>query len=202
MQVDTLDENVILIAAKDTFINCNGADDAYVDIDVDTWADQTGSDGRTKWIVMTDDPAKLYMSGDSTTTGLYNNLAPGTYYFWAVDNLGCQSKNTITVIVTEEDALDVIGEVTDEASCYGQNDGVITLKMLGGTTPFEYGHANTLQAAKNLNAGALSAWPSGADSVNVQVGKGTYYVVVKDACGKKDYDGPFEVGGLDQVTIS
>ncbi len=53
------------------------------------------------------------MSGDSTTTGLYNDLAPGTYYFWAKDNFGCQSKNTITVIVTEEDALEVTGEVTD-----------------------------------------------------------------------------------------
>ena len=198
--VDALDENVIAIYAKDTFIACYGDDNGYVMLEEYSWADQTGSDGRVVSYYMTTDEDELYVSGDSTTTGYYNNLAPGTYYFWASDNIGCVSKNTITVIVTENQELTIGGDVTKDATCFDAYDGVMTITA-GTGTPTVYGHANTLQAAMNLPSGAFTTWPADTNMVEIQVGKGTYYVVAKDACGDKAYAGPFTVGGLDEVTI-
>jgi len=202
VMIDTLDANVIFINDKDTAIECNGAGNGWAEIQVVTWANQTGSDSRVVSIYMTTDVDEIYVSGDSTTNGDYENLDPGTYYFWAADNLGCVSENTLTVTVTEADALGIIGMVTDNASCYGDNDGVLSVKLTGGTSPFTYGHANTFLAAMNLPGAAFTAWPVDADSVNIQVGKGTYYVVVKDNCGKKVAAGPFTVEGKDMVTIA
>lgn len=198
--VDALSDNEIAVYARDTFVNCYGDDDGYVYLAQVSWADQTGSDNRVVSYYMTTDEDELYVSGDSTTDGMYEDLAPGTYYFWAEDNLGCQSENTLTVIVTEAEELTISGSVTNEATCYDANDGVMTI-IAGTGTPTSYAHANTLQAAMALASGAYTTWPSDTNMVNIQVGKGTYYVVAKDDCGDKAYAGPFTVDGYDELVM-
>ncbi|MDX8338699.1 T9SS type A sorting domain-containing protein [Draconibacterium sp. IB214405] len=201
--VEPLDENIIALVEEtlDTANECFGVKSSYVEVELTSWAKQTEDDDRRVTVSITD-------GADFADTLVYNegtyeisNLVAGTYTITAGDNMGCVAKNELTVIITEEGQLTVVGTVTGVASCYGTTDGVMTIYAADGM-PTHYGHANTVQAAMNLSDLAFTAWPEGADSVNIQVGKGTYYVVVKDACGAKAYDGPFTIGGLDMVTIT
>ncbi|WP_167605242.1 T9SS type A sorting domain-containing protein [Maribellus sediminis] len=194
-----LQENVLEIVAKDTANECYGVLSSWVEVKTTTWASQTG-ETRNVTVSITDGAAFNDTLVYNGSTYKIQKLTAGTYTIDAEDNFGCVSKNTLTVVITEEGQLTVSGTVTGEATCYGNYDGVMTIYAEDGT-PTKYAHANTLQAANNLPDAAFTAWPAGADSVNIQVGKGTYYVVIKDACGAKAFDGPFEVDGLDPVEI-
>jgi len=208
--VPALDTNVIEITNIDS-IQCYGAGDGSISVDVVSWAQQT-TEVRNIDVYYSMNVDDAYVTGtmmDSVAPWQYvaDDLEAGTYYIWAVDDLGCVfdacacgTPDVLTAVITEAEELTVSGTVTGDASCYGNYDGVMTIYATEGVT--HYGHANTLQAATNLPDGAFTAWPAGADSVNIQVGKGTYYVVVKDDCGDKAIDGPFVVGGLDPVMIT
>ncbi|WP_340112262.1 T9SS type A sorting domain-containing protein [Maribellus mangrovi] len=208
--VPALDTNVIEIVGIDS-IECNNAGNGAIRVEVTSWAQQADEDRDVK-VYYSTDPADVYVSGtemDEAGSGFEAvDLEAGTYYIWAQDAMGCVfdacacgTPDTLMAVITEADPLTVSGAVTGDASCYGNYDGVMTIYGTEGIT--HYGHANTLQAATNLPDGAFTEWPMGADSVNIQVGKGTYYVVVKnEGCEEKAIDGPFVVDGLDPVEIA
>ncbi|MCY1721604.1 T9SS type A sorting domain-containing protein [Prolixibacteraceae bacterium Z1-6] len=200
--VEPLDENVIAISDADTANECYGVLSNYIEVETTSWASQTG-EVRNVTVSITDgaDFADTLVYDDEDEIYVIEDLVAGTYTITAEDNMGCVAKNELTVVITEEGQLTISGTVTGEASCYGSYDGEMSI-IAGDGEPVLYGHANTLQAAMQLPAAAMTEWPVDADSVTIQVGKGTYYVVAKDACGAKAYAGPFEVDGLEMVTIT
>ncbi len=208
--VDALDPNIIGVSAQDTSVECNGAEDGSITVTVGSWASQAG-ESRTASIYYTTDEGAVYISGTEMEAGVAtDDLGPGTYYIWAVDEFGCVfdedvdgTGDVLTVTITEHDAMVVSGSVTDDATCYGENDGVITIKGAGGSgVGYLYGIANTMQAAVQMDEDAMTTWPTDADSVQVQVGLGTYYVVGYDeGCSSRTYAGPFTVGGKEMVTV-
>jgi hypothetical protein len=213
VRVDKLDANIIEITQIDS-IECYGRKDGRIEIKMASWASQTGETRDIK-VYYSETAADAYVEGKGTlipesADSIYTiaDMEAGTYYIWAVDTFDCVFDagldgigDTLTAVITEEGPLTVSGKVTENASCYGNYDGVVTIKP-GNGVPVMYGHANTLPAAMALTDDALTAWPDGADSVNIQVGKGTYYVLVKDNCGAKATKGPFPVDGFDPVTIA
>ncbi|MBN2634822.1 MAG: T9SS type A sorting domain-containing protein [Prolixibacteraceae bacterium] len=204
----------------DTVNECYGINSNAIVVGIDTWASQVG-ETRELTVVITDDVNNVYNEeiGTEMEQGFMGNwriddVDPGTYYIWAVDNMGCVfdadqdgEADYITVQVIEPEQLAVSGAVTEEATCYGDNDGILTIKHNGGGNDnwYGYAHANTIQAALNLSNGAFTEWPTDVDSVNIQVSgsvEGTpYYVVVMDDCGQKVVSNEFIVYGLDPVTI-
>lgn len=218
VDVDDLDPNTLVLGnLADTVNDCYGVNDNEIIVRRMSWASQAG-ETRQLTVMITDNMEDIYVDGEEMTpvwsagwTYRAYDVDPGTYYIWAVDNLGCVFDagqdgvaDYITVHVIEPKQLEVTGKVTDNATCYGENDGILTIKHNKGGNDdwYGYAHANTLQAALNLPNGAFTTWPTNKDSVNIQVGKGTYYVVVMDACDQKAYAGPFEVDGYDMVTIA
>ena len=218
--VPALDPNTISIVVIDSINECAGTLSNELYVQLSPWANQAG-EHRTPTVYYSTDMGDIYVNNVDTLPfydhisggaeyGGNINFEAGTYYFWAIDNFGCVADNDVDgegdyvmVTIEENDALEVFGSVTDDASCYGEYDGVITVTGKGGEGPYLYGHANTMEAAMALDTAAMSDWPVDADSVEIQVGKGSYWVVGYDlTCNKRAYDGPFEVDGLEMVTIT
>ena len=80
-------------------------------------------------------------------------LALGTYTLNVTDNKSCSA--TLTFSLTEPEALTVsVGSVTN-VSCFGGNDGALTVSVSGGTTPHSYlwNTGGTTSTLNNLTAG-------------------------------------------------
>lgn len=223
VNVDELAPNVLVLGnLADTVNECYGINDNEIIIRRMSWASQAG-ETRELNVLISDNMDDIYVDGKGEEMTLVMSMGqtfraydvdPGTYYIWAVDNLGCVfdadqdgEADYITVNVIEPEELAITGAVTQEATCYGDNDGILTIKHNGGGNDdwYGYAHANTIQAALNLPNGAFTTWPADADSVNIQVSgsvEGTsYYVIIQDDCGQKKVSDQFIVYGLDPVTI-
>ncbi|MGO4920022.1 DUF7619 domain-containing protein [Maribacter spongiicola] len=81
-----------------------------------------------------DDSSNLLIT--SNTTGVFENLALGTYHIIVTDSdLSVATSNSVQM--TEASPLTIITNVND-ISCYGANDGSITIHPTDGIGPYEY----------------------------------------------------------------
>ncbi len=104
-----------------------------------------------------------YISWSNGATGeQVCGLSAGTYTVTVTDG-ACE--NILTIPVTEPEAL-FAKPNTREVSCFGKNDGNISLTVLGGTAPYQFN------------------WSNGKVTQNVSnLAPGTYSVTVTDARG-------------------
>ncbi|MCA1742163.1 MAG: SprB repeat-containing protein, partial [Bacteroidales bacterium] len=79
----------------------------------------------------------------SATDSILVNVPAGTYHLTVTDRLGCEFHFTDTL--TEPDGIDLESEAVSlsadgnyEISCFGRNDGYITLEFDGGTGAYSY----------------------------------------------------------------
>lgn len=101
------------------------------------------------------------------TDSVFINLPAGNYNLSIKDSLGC-IKDTI-IIIQQPNELRVTSILTPASTCF-LNDGQITIKANGGTTPYEYSINNetTFQSSTVFNVVA-----------------GLYTIIVKDTNGCK-----------------
>jgi hypothetical protein len=105
-----------------------------------------------------------YWSTGDQDTSVISNLSAGTYYFNAVDGLGCSTLSQADVEATD---FTVTGSITDP-SCFDKKDGSINLNVFGGS-----GNYSVL-------------WSTGHSSANLNnLDAGNYHVIVTDANGCK-----------------
>jgi gliding motility-associated-like protein len=120
--------------------------------------------GGTGFFTVLWDPA-----AGSQTTPTASNLGAGTYAVTITDAVGCSASASVTII--EPDDIIYIPTTTD-ASCYNYCDGVISIAVVGGTTPYNY---SWLDASNN---------PVGTNSSSVTgLCDGSYNLVLTDAQG-------------------
>ena len=103
-------------------------------------------------------------NGDSTNTA--NNLPPGNYYCIITDKNWQQCTDSIGFTVSEPSAL-AITENTINVSCYGDSNGVASLIISGGTSPF------------------VESW-NGGSQYNLQEGDYSYTVTDANGCTFSD----------------
>ncbi|MCX6296016.1 MAG: PKD domain-containing protein, partial [Bacteroidetes bacterium] len=116
-------------------------------------------------------------SGAFQSSGTFSSLSTGAYTVTAKDANGCTFSNIVLVNDAGGPAFSVVNSTN--VSCYGGNDGTISLSSLGGTGAIQY----------SINGGTTFQ-PSGTFT---NVTAGTYTEIVKDAAGCTD---------LQVVTIS
>jgi gliding motility-associated-like protein len=102
---------------------------------------------------------------------VYHNLIPGMYVLMVHDGNGCQAKDSLAVGNTPGVLANIVS--TKNTSCFNGTNGWAIAGGTGGTTPYTYSWA----------APAVTS----ADTA-INIGAGTYYVVVTDGrgCTSKD----------------
>ncbi len=88
-----------------------------------------------------------------------NNLGPGTYTISVVDNNNCIEVSEVDITEPDELSLTVTKE---DITCFGMNDGYISLSMFGGTPDYTYNWSNGIT---DPSADMLS---EGYYSINIQ----------------------------------
>lgn len=105
---------------------------------------------------------------DTNTAFVINNLATGTYTFYATSynpTTQCQGSAFTSFTVTVTNPVLVTGTITN-VSCFGAGNGAVDISVSGGTPPYTY------------------SWSNGASSQDLNgVGGASYNVVVTDSRG-------------------
>jgi len=91
----------------------------------------------------------------SQTSQTASGLCAGTYSVTVNDNVGCA--DTLTVIINQPGALNVVASATN-VSCNGGNDGIATVVVSGGASPYSYAWSNgqLTSSATGLIAGTYT----------------------------------------------
>lgn len=92
------------------------------------------------------------------TDSLATNLDPGNYNISVVDNNNCLEVSTVEI--TQPDPL-TLTATKEDITCYGFDDGYITLSMFGGTPDYTYNWSNGL----TTNSG--DQLPPGTYQINI-----------------------------------
>lgn len=112
------------------------------------------------------------------TTPQASGLPAGTYAITVTDAAGCDTTLSVTIGQPAALALGALS-VVDEP-CAGQGGGSISATVNGGTAPYTY------------------AWSHGATTPSVNVGAGTYTVMITDANGCAPVSGTATVSATAQ----
>ncbi len=129
---------ILLAQANPTDITCYGATNGAISLTV------TG--GTSQY---------TYHWNDNNEGANRTNLPVGSYSVTITDNHNCST--TATASISQPTALNVNGNATN-ISCYGRNDGAISISVSGGTEPYNYQwNGQTAEANQtNLSAGEYS----------------------------------------------
>ena len=118
------------------------------------------------------------------------NLEAGTYTLDIIDDGGCPYSEIF--IITEPDILEFsfVGFNSETISCFGANDGEISIDIAGGTMPYNY-------------SWTLDGLPFSSDEDLTNLGSGNYTASVNDSnnCGPITLDFSIIEPDLLQVTL-
>ncbi len=107
-------------------------------------------------------PANYSWSNNQSSTSI-TDLNAGNYSVTMIDALGCFGE--ATAVISPAGNFDVT-ETVEEISCFGNQDGGISLNAMGGLLPLSY------------------AWSNGEDSAIIgNLGPGNYSFVITDSAG-------------------
>jgi Pregnancy-associated plasma protein-A/SprB repeat/HYR domain len=99
-------------------------------------------------------PPYNFTWSNSATTASVSNLAPGGYWVVVEDGQGCDT--TINFVIAAFDCGSFAANVSVNAvTCFGGNDGTLTVLPAGGTSPYSYlwSNGSTAEQAAGLTAG-------------------------------------------------
>lgn len=112
-----------------------------------------------------------YLWSNGQTTQLIDNLASGIYFLTITDGIGCQLDTNTFIFQPGPLVINVTASTTSnyngrDISCFGANDGEVTLIVSGGTQPYIYNWS------PNANGQT--------DSIITNLGPGQYSVTLTD----------------------
>lgn len=150
------------LVANRTCVNCA---DISASVNVTMVSCFGGSDGAIR-ITPTNinPPYKFKLNNQANSTGFFNNLPAGTYTYSIIDGSNCEKMFTQTIIAPA--ALTANLDKQD-VSCFGKNDGALTVLATGGTGTKTFTWSPTKPATATING----------------LSPGTYAVTVRDTRG-------------------
>lgn len=109
------------------------------------------------------EPYEYRIDADVNTSGIFSNLAAGTYTMLISDDRGCTTTQNFTI----GEAIELTANLDEmnNLSCFGANDGSFQVSANGGNPPYTFSTAND----------------SNTDGIFSGQAAGTYEVTVTDA---------------------
>ncbi len=80
----------------------------------------------------------LQPAGTNNSTGIFKNIAPGTYTIDINDSKGCGPVTSVPVVITEPVSVNIDSVTTTPIFCAGISDAQIHIYASGGTSPYQY----------------------------------------------------------------
>jgi gliding motility-associated-like protein len=120
-----------------TILLISGIETAITNIDVlckneaTAWAKAKGLTGTPPYTYQWD------VNAGSQTTDMVSNLIAGTYFVTITDAIGCFEVDS-TVISEPAAVLSIEIDTIMDVSCFGDEDGLVQYRGLGGTSPYRY----------------------------------------------------------------
>ncbi len=114
----------LFVTFESTDINCNGDDNGTIIIT---------ADGGTLPYEYTISSANGIVNSTSSQ-GVFENLAPGTYSTVTTDANGCTQETVVEI--AEPDVLQASIFAMTSETCLGDSDGTVTIQVEGGTPPY------------------------------------------------------------------
>jgi len=150
----TLTDNSGCIATGTATVGTSGSTLALVFVKLDV-ACNGDSDGLATVAVVGGTSPYTYLWSTGSDSASITGLAAGTYSVTATESGGCSVTDSITI--SEPTALGSTITATD-ASCSGNNDGMLDLTVSGGTSPYTYlwSNAATTEDLTGLDSGSYS----------------------------------------------
>ncbi|RZJ85777.1 MAG: hypothetical protein EOO60_14315, partial [Hymenobacter sp.] len=144
--------SALVLTIEQANVNCNGAATGTI---------VAGASGGTPAYQYSKDNGATYQSSNQ-----FNSLTAGTYSIRIKDANNCLS-GTQTVTITQPAALSLSAAQTNVTTCFGGNNGSLTLTATGGTGAYQYSKDNGASFQSTNTFTGLAA--------------GSYQVLVKDA---------------------
>ncbi|RKE98354.1 PKD domain-containing protein [Ichthyenterobacterium magnum] len=154
----------ISVIANTTNNSCFQSNDSFIDITISGGVPfTTGPPYQISW---------TGPLGFTSTNEDISNLDAGNYTLTINDNGGCPFTETYTITEPDELVFDQVIFDPETISCFGANDGNISITISGGTEPYAYSWTRD-----NV--------PFSNDEDLINLGPGNYQVTVTDAnnCG-------------------
>lgn len=111
-----------------------------------------GNDGSLTALVNGNSNDYTYSWSNGANTRTIDQLEVGTYTVIVTSSFGCQTSLSATI----EQPTELLSEsFSEDASCFGENDGRASIEVQGGTAPYSYQWSNnaTTASVQNLTAG-------------------------------------------------
>jgi gliding motility-associated-like protein len=116
-------------------------------------------------------PYQYALGTDTSQTGVFSNLAAGTYDSYVIDSEGCVALQQVTI--TEPlNPLNLNLNSFSDITCNGLNNGQFVLAAIGGTPPYLY--SNTFQTN---NTGIFNNQPPGNYQLSVTDNNGCFTIL-------------------------
>ncbi|MBL7928762.1 MAG: gliding motility-associated C-terminal domain-containing protein [Bacteroidia bacterium] len=147
-----------------------------------------------------------YIWNTGATSSSITGLAAGNYTATITDANGCNASITATISQPSA-ALSLTSTVNSNVSCYGGNNGSVTVNPSGGTSPYTYNWSNgaTTQNITNLTSGAYSVTVTDANgctqtlSANITQPSGSLTATLQSSQNVSCYGG---TNGSVQVNVT
>lgn len=144
-------------------INCNGDNSGVIN------AEAQGGLGNYQYALFSDAGLTNEVSPNQPT-GLFTDLLAGPYYV-RVQSDDCEVATTV-ITITQPDPLliDTANTVFNDVTCNGQEDGSITVNMLGGSGTYQYAISPNLDRFSD-------------DNTFDELAPGDYIIIAQDSNG-------------------
>jgi gliding motility-associated-like protein len=121
--------------------SCNGGNNGRVQMNV------TGPNG----------PYTIFLDGKNNTSGRFSGLLANSYPVLIKDRFGCDTSFNIVVPSRPALALSNI-QIIKPISCFGENDGILSVSPSGGTPPYRLQWSNGMSGvvATTFSAGDIT----------------------------------------------
>ncbi|MDP2722990.1 MAG: PKD domain-containing protein, partial [Bacteroidales bacterium] len=168
-------EFISIVTETSTDITCRDANDGIVNVTA------TGGTGNLHFTLMPNNVTQI-------NNGTFIGLGAGTYYLEVTDDNGCPIATSINLDIVNPPALVITSEASTNNTCFGCNDGTITVTATGGTGTLLY----------TLNPGGIA----NGTGAFINLAPGSYVVTVTDDNGCSVDSNPLVITQPDELVFT